>query len=346
MSSTLASLNEVQLPAELPPIMITCFTRPDLLKEVISAIKKQTLLPSKIIVFVDGARNKQDKILTNQCIELFSEFSDRIDIEIIVRDKNLGCDLNVISAFNYIFTKYSSVVYLEDDVVPNIYFYECICRLLEVYKNIKKVFSVNGYETGSSLISESIKEDFFMSNRFFSWGFATWADRWHSLDIEKVKQSYNPFGKFYDIPLNQQTKLTMINQYYLEKTGKTDWVITVTLAALYLGYSHVVPKISFVRNIGFGHPESETYRGKEAQWVNCSYDDSFNPDKVPVNADMIESFKKPLTEVEIAKFLTNKNLYISINDAKKILQKYQGWQFKIILLKLILKQQFKRRFKT
>lgn len=339
------SLNEVEIPSELPPIFITCFTRPDLLKEVLAGIEKQTLLPQKIYGFIDGARNEKDAFLIGECIRLLQEISNKFEVEIVTHKQNLGCDLNTIGGLSEVLSKHSTVVYLEDDVVPNIYFYDRICRLLEAYKNVKQIFSVNGYATIPAGVSEVIKEDFMISNRFFSWGFATWADRWYSLDIEKIKQSYNPFHSYDNIPLNPQTKFTMINQFHLEKTGKTDWVITVTLNSFYKGYVHITPMVSFVRNIGFGHPESETYQGGEPKWVNCAYDEEANLDKLPTKIELIDEIKKPLTDLEIIEFFKKKKVYLQAKEAWNLLFKYPSWKFKFLLGKLFISQQIKRRFK-
>ena len=348
MLSTFTSLNEVVLPAELPPIMIVCFNRPDLLEQVLPAIEKQTILPPKIIAFVDGPRHEKDAVAVGKCIDLLTNFSQKISVEIFAREKNLGCSLNVVNAFTETLGRYSSVVYLEDDTVPNIYFYDRMCRLLEFYKDTKEVFSVNSYETSPHNLVNTIKEDFLISHRFFPWGFGTWCDRWFSLNIDKIKQNYNPFDKFYNIPLTEQTKLTMINQYYLEKTGKNDWSITLNLASFQKGYIHIVPKISFIRNIGFGHPESFTYKGggknSEPKWVNSNYSDYFNPHQLPDRIKPVEQVGKLLTDLQVVEFLSQKNLYISWSDTKQLFFKYQSWQFKFLLLKLFLNQQVKRRF--
>jgi hypothetical protein len=40
------SLDEVPLPSPLPPVILTVFTRPDLLKEVLKGLTQQTLSES------------------------------------------------------------------------------------------------------------------------------------------------------------------------------------------------------------------------------------------------------------------------------------------------------------
>ncbi|NET49110.1 MAG: hypothetical protein F6K09_10375 [Merismopedia sp. SIO2A8] len=113
----------------------------------------------------------------------------------------------------------------------------------------------------------------------------------------------NPFGEFYDIPTNAQTVMTLINQFWLEKNKKTDWVIAFTLAALYQKKVHIVPNFSFIRNIGFGHPEAKTYWGKEQDWVNARYDKDFCPNKLPTSLDRPEAIARPLSGTELLQHL-------------------------------------------
>ena len=342
--SAFISLSDVPISSELPPIVIICFTRPELLQEVIAAIEQQTLLPQKILAFVDGARNGQEAELVEECIQLLTKLASKFEVQIITRAKNLGCDLNIIEALSEVLGQYSSLVYLEDDVVPNPYFYDRMCRLLEAYRDVKQVFSVNAYATIAGGAEQVIQEDFMISNRFFCWGFATWADRWYSLDLEKIRQGHNPFGKFYHIPLTAQSKLTMVNQFYLERTGKTDWVITVTLACLFQGYVHVTPMVSYVRNIGFSHPRSKTYRGGEPLWVNSGYNSVACPDKLPLAVELIDQLKRPCQDLEEIEFITRKNLDLRANEVWYLFFKYHSWKVKFLLLKLFIFQQIKRRF--
>jgi hypothetical protein len=142
MSSNLKlpiSLDDVPLSEEFPPIVLTAFTRPELLKEVLSAIAQQSLLPQQILAFIDGPRTVYD----GHCLSLLREFSETIPVKIVTRSRNLGCDENTVSALTEVFSSYSALVYLEDDDVPNPCFYERMCRLLEAYRSHPQVFSLS-----------------------------------------------------------------------------------------------------------------------------------------------------------------------------------------------------------
>lgn len=333
-----ASLDDVDLPEELPPIVIPAFTRPDLLKEVLSAINQQSLLPSNIIALIDGARKPEDIPLIENCVLLLRDFSKIVPTHIIKRESNLGCDKNVILGFTEVLANHNSIVYLEDDVVPNPYFYDRICRLLEVYRECKQICSVSAYATYPAELEIASDVDFILSNRVFCLGMGLWADRWQELDLANHLDQYNPFGKFYNIPATSQTKMTIANQFWLEKNLQTDWVITFTLAALYHHKVHIVPTKSFTLNIGFGHPEAKTYKDKEPSWVNSKYDENFYPNNLPPNLDLPSQLKRPLSDAELMQHFFNQGIWLSPSAFLYLFRRSNSLNGRVLVLKLFLKR--------
>jgi glycosyltransferase involved in cell wall biosynthesis len=305
------NLDEAPLPVNLPPVVITAFTRPDLLQPVLDSIAQQTLSPQEIIAFLDGPRHAKDEALIEQCVELLQAFetSDRT-VQIIRWPQNLGCDQNVIAAFTKVFETHETLVYIEDDDWVNPCFYDRMCRLLELYKDCPQIFSVSGYAS-LAMPREEIETDFFLSRRVFSWGFGIWRDRWQAMDLLHQSGQYNPFDQFYRLPTTVESKMTLVNQFWLEKNYQTDWVITMTVYALSQNKFHLVPKHSIVKNIGFGHEQSETYRGKEAAWVNSGYDEAFIPKTLPEQLTLHNQLSRELTGVELAQFLGRKNIWLT-----------------------------------
>jgi glycosyltransferase involved in cell wall biosynthesis len=330
------SLDEVPLPSSLPPVILTVFTRPDLLKEVLKGLTQQTLSPPQIIAYVDGARSELDLPLIDQTIALLQEFSSKIPVDIRLRSQNLGCDQNVILAFTEILSTYESIVYLEDDDFPNPYFYDSMCRLLEAYREHKKIFSISGYATFPEQAYPLLEEDFALSRRVFSWGFGIWADRWNDIALINQSKQYNPFGKLYNIPATVQTKMTIINQFWLERNGQTDWVITLTLASLYQDRVHLIPKTSLIYNIGFGHPESKSFKDKEPSWVNSAYSSSFCPNSLPSTLELIDLLKNEISGIELAHYLYRKGVYIDLEALFYYLKKYRDLQSRLEFVKLFM----------
>jgi hypothetical protein len=298
-----SSLNQVPLPKVLPPVVIVAFTRPDLLTQVLAALTEQTLRPPKILAYLDGSRGPKDTPLIQDCIRLLEQFDATIPVEIVARSENLGCDRNVILTLTEVLADYPAVVYLEDDVVPNPCFYDRVCRLLNLYADQKQVFSISGYANFPDEVRPEIDGDFIVSNRIFALGFATWADRWQAIDLINQPSAPNPFGDFSRIPPTLQTRYTMVNQFFMERNRKTDWVISMTVAALYRGYVHVIPTRSMVRNVGFGHAEAVNYRGAEPDWANANYDAVAVPDALPQDLERLPRLAMALSGVELAAHL-------------------------------------------
>lgn len=306
------SLNRVSLPEKLPPILLVAFTRPDLLEKVLIGLSRQTLLPQKIIALIDGARSYQDRSAIEHCIQLLTEFSAQVPVEIRRRTKNLGCDLNIVLGITEVLAAHPALIYLEDDIVPNPHFYDRMCRLLEAYDGQKQVFSVSAYASFPAQVQPLINTDFSVSNRVFSWGLGLWADRWHEANLAHQGPQYNPFGSFFKIPPTLQTKMTLVNQFWLEKNSQTDWVITMTLAALHAGKIHIIPKTSLVENIGFGHPEAKTYHDQpEAPWVNAQYAATANPDSLPEHLALPKSLQHNIAGIELAQHLAKENVWLN-----------------------------------
>ncbi|MDJ0680365.1 MAG: hypothetical protein QNJ18_10930 [Xenococcaceae cyanobacterium MO_167.B52] len=330
-------LDQVKIPEKLPPLVLVAFTRPDLLKEVLVGVSQQSLLPQQIIAFVDGARKPQDEPLIKQSIELLGALSDLVPVKIVARPENLGCDLNVILGLHEVLSDYDSLVYLEDDTIPNPCFYERMCRLLEAYCERKEVFSISAYASFPEEFNQS-DQDFILSKRVFSWGWGIWSDRWQEIDLVNQSPPYNPFGSFTNIPLTVETKRTMTYQFWLEKNLKTDWVIAATLGALYHNKIHIITTTSFVKNIGFGHPESKNYnKGKDVLWVNARYDSSVYPNTLPSTLELSPDLNRSLDGQELAQYLqSRKNMWLNVADIWQLLQHYSDFYSKVLLLKFFI----------
>ncbi len=322
------SLNTIE-PVTLPPIVLVAFTRPELLQPVLDALAHQTVRPSEIIAFIDGPRHAQDEPKIKACVVLLETFRTLLPVRIIQRSENLGCDRNVLMALAEVAAEQESFVYLEDDVVPNPCFYDRISRLLSAYRSHKQVFSVSAYANFPDELDTHLTEDFMASNRVFALGFGTWSDRWQALNLIDKPSDYNPFQSFASIPANLQTKYTIVNQFFIEKNKKTDWVITLTLAALANNFVHIIPKRSFVKNIGCGHPDAKTYRDGVPDWINQRYDADATPDSLP---DSLPETLKPLngqqrsiTGVElIEQFRRSDGMWLNRTALKTLLRQYSS----------------------
>jgi hypothetical protein len=326
-------------PITLPPIVLVAFTRPELLQPVLDALTQQTVLPSEVIAFLDGPRYPQDEPKIKACVVLLETLRTILPVQIIQRSENLGCDRNVLEALTEVAAEHESFVYLEDDVVPNPCFYDRMSRLLTAYREHKQVFSVSAYANFPDELDADLTEDFMVSNRVFALGFGTWADRWQALNLVNSPSQYNPFQSFAMIPANLQTKYTIVNQFFIEKNNQTDWVIALTLATFQKNWVHILPKRSFVKNIGCGHPEAKTYRDGVPDWINQRYVPEDIPDSLPITLDPLNGKQRSLTGVELVEhFRRSKGMWLNRAALKLFLNQYPNLEDKRAICSFFLER--------
>lgn len=306
-SSQSRLLKNVSLPQPLPPIFMTAFVRPDLLEPVLDGILKQTVMPEKIIAAVDGARRESDLPGIKGCLELLQTKCGDIEVEIIERPENLGCDRSIVQGISQVLETHDALIYLGDDNLPNPYFYETICRLLSAYRDEPRIASISAYAGLPAALEIPENCDFLTSRRLFDWGFATWGHKWREINLGSGGEALNPFGTFYKMPATLQTKMTMHNQFWLEKNKGTDWVITFTVVSLFLDKVHLISTKSLIENIGFGHPESYHYKGAEPDWVNSRFDADYCPQYLPQTLALPDLFEKKLSHLELLQTLQGKS---------------------------------------
>ena len=175
----------------------------------------------------------------------------KIKVYYLILNKNLGCQKAVFSALNWFFSNEKKGIILEDDILPNKTFFEFCNKLLTKYNYNKKIFSISGY---NPLKKTKIKADYFFSNIFFSWGWATWRDRW------LVAKKFIPNSKWknslkssdWQLFLDDNIKKRYFSRIYnLISENKIDsWAFLWLLFGVINKSKFVVPKYNLVKNTG------------------------------------------------------------------------------------------------
>ncbi len=311
LSSTL--LSQVQVPQTLPPILIIAFNRPDTLEQVLRSLSDQSLLPDKVIAYVDGPRGPSDIEKVQQCIDLLTGYRLPGSLELHVRSQNHGMNRNTLEAISEALTSHESVVVIEDDILPNPFFYELMVKLLSVYSEEKNIFSISGYahwresdfsicyEKEFNQIQEQLSTDFICINRLIAWGWATWADRWQKAMSNQMTSKLPYFSLLFRplYPYTYQLNYFLISQIIKRKLV---WDTPLALNCLLKGYIHLCPQYSMIRNIGFGeeatHTKSNTY-----SLMNQSYRADFCPESLPESLQCHPIMLKPLSLLALVRLL-------------------------------------------
>ena len=166
------------------PIVVFAFNRLEPMKATIkSLLLNPEAKDSHLYVFVDGARpsrNGEDRAVESvrnyvKTIKGFRKITYRF------ADSNRGLGPSIIAGVTEVISIHGSAIVLEDDLMVQPNFLKFMNDGLSTYAESPEVWSICGYSNKVD-IPDDYPYDAYFSTRSSSWGWATWADRWNSVD--------------------------------------------------------------------------------------------------------------------------------------------------------------------
>jgi hypothetical protein len=156
------------------PILILGFNRPDLLKELVSSLRK--LAPTTLLIAIDGPRSyvHSDEFDVLSSKKVLDEIDWHCEIHTLFRQVNLGCGEAVSSAIDWAFTIVEEVIILEDDIRPSGEFFLFCEQGLSIYRDHSDIFTLGGFNRSPT---ENVDSDL-LSAYPEIWGWATWKTKW------------------------------------------------------------------------------------------------------------------------------------------------------------------------
>ena len=232
------------------PIVLFCYNRLDYLKKTIRSLKKNKLSRfSKLIIYSDGPKNKIDDQKIKKLRRYLKSLKGFKNIYIKENLKNKGLAQNIIDGLNKVFSKHSSAIILEDDLLLSNNFLKYMNEALQLYKNKKKVISIHGYSYPIKF--QKSDPDYFFLRGADCWGWAAWSRSW---------KLFNKNGDFLRKKLNKKKLVKQFNFNnsfnYMKMLddqieGKNNsWAIRWYASAFLKNKLTLYPKNSFVKNIG------------------------------------------------------------------------------------------------
>lgn len=251
---------------ELAPIVVFAFNRPDALKNcIVSLLNNVESKDSILYVFVDDARANKDgeKELVNEVREYVKSITGFKSLHYQFAEKNKGLAPSVIAGVTQIINQYGKVIVVEDDLFVSKNFLAFMNVGLTKYQENKKVFSICGY-SNTVKSSKDYPYDAYFCTRSSSWGWATWKDRWDSVDWElknwnEHKKNARLFNKW-----GGSDCWKMLNDWRLGKNSS--WAIRFCYAQFLQNALSLFPLISKVGNEGF---DGRGTHGKK--WTRAKY---------------------------------------------------------------------------
>lgn len=262
------------------PIILFAFNRPDALKNTVEHLLHcDGVEESPLYIFVDGPRPGREG--ESEKVEKVRDYVTTVrgfkEVSYFFETENKGLAQSIISGVSRIIDKHGRVIVLEDDLEVAPGFISYMNTMLDGFENDRRVMQISGFSTKFN-IPKDYPHDVYLNRRAESWGWATWKDRWDSVDWEiseigqlksdrKFKRAFNDIGSdMYDMLMDSVA------------TGRI-WAVKFAYAMFRQRAFQVSPIYSLVRNEGFG-----------ADSTNCN---SYNHYKYIFN-DWQHVFKVPV----------------------------------------------------
>ena len=164
------------------PVVLFAFNRPDTLRVTLDALAANDLASeTRLFIRLDGPRNEAEADLVSAVREVACRAHGFKSVDVVGSDKNRGLATSVIAGVEEILAFSEEVIVMEDDLVTHPEFLTFLNAALDRYRDDPAVFSVCGYSSDVR-VPAGYGYDAYFCPRSSSWGWATWRDRWRSVD--------------------------------------------------------------------------------------------------------------------------------------------------------------------
>lgn len=248
------------------PIVVFAFNRPALLQQTLHALAHNELASeSTLTIYCDGPRRQDEKKSTDAVRAIAGNAEGFASVSVVAREKNMGCAASIIAGLQQMFARHERLIIIEDDILCSPHTLGFLNDGLERYAACKTVFNIAAWSPPKKRFSVPARYewDVYAIPRMNGWGWATWRDRFASVDwsvpgYEKFCRSTTLRAAF------DAGGADMSGMLDSQMHGEIDaWDIRMDYARFSQGCVGINPVRSYTTNIGFGcgtHTTTHTNR--------------------------------------------------------------------------------------
>ncbi len=274
------------------PTAVVCYNRPDLLKQVIIALREHEA--TDLTFFSDGPKenDEHDADLVWQIRTMIGAI-DWTQPRIVCHERNVGQKAAVPFAADSMFGLYDWAIILEDDCVPQPYFFDFVGECLARYADNEDVYGIVGYVP---LLPDDVIEraeyDCFFYPRMGTCGWASWRRAWQyhtERDLPTIEGWARDGGV--DLAMGGRDILRMLAK--MRNQRRINWSLTWLITIYARNGYYVYPYESHIQNIGFGTGVSQSAKTppiRLAQSKPTRFPPAVEID-VPASAALLEHYR-------------------------------------------------------
>lgn len=236
------------------PVALFVYNRPEHTKKTLERLSKNVGASElELYVFADGAKansSAEDLRKIKQVRELIAQQTWPRKTTVITQETNQGLARSIISGVSKVLDAHDAVIVLEDDICTSPAFLSFMWDALACYQQEKEVMHISGYTFPIRFPREYTHETYF-TRLPFSWGWATWKDRWESFEYEP----HTLWKSLKERKLLGKMDFEDTNDFHVQLTlnlkGKINtWAVFWYATMLLRGGLALCPTSSLVENIG------------------------------------------------------------------------------------------------
>ena len=293
------------------PVALIAFNRPDVTRRTFEAIR--AVQPQRLFLICDGPRaERPDDAERCAAVRRVLESVDwPCQVESRLSADNLGCEGNVETGLDWVFSQVDRAIVLEDDCLPHPLFFRFAEEMLDRYDDDLRVWHVAGNSHG--VPPRMYHGDSYGFSTWASvWGWATWRDRWQRhrevFPRDHVHRSADDAG---DNPTRTRpagarpgTLVTRAGERHFAEAARSHDIVTHGwdkhwwLTIMTEGGLSISPAVNLVENVGFG--ADATHTGSPGRRDTTATPMEFplrHPGRVALNEDVERELELELTRI-------------------------------------------------
>lgn len=279
--------------ADIPPVLVTMFNRPDHATRVIAEIAR--VKPKRIFLAVDGPRPDvaTDSAGVEGCRALVSLIDWECELQTRFREENMGCREGMIDAVSWFFDHVECGVILEDDCLPHETFFTYASAVFAAFGDDPRLMQLSGY----GHVGNSEGSVYFLPLTS-SWGWGSTRSVWR----EFIRQRGNLVADFETHPelhgrFDLDEAFPYSKMFLRNMKGKvSSWAILFYWFVFRSGGLVAYPPQSLIQNFGFdgSGTHGNARSGGAEDWFPAGLSEIRMPDSLTLDESLFAEVRQIL----------------------------------------------------
>lgn len=239
-------------------VVLFIFIRLDSVLEILSVLSQ--VKPPRLYLIGEGYRpnrlgEDQRVLLIRDTVKKAIDWPCEVYENFVEID--IGAGRRISTGISWVFEHEESAIFIEDDVIPSLSFFQFCDEMLDMYHNHPEIMAISG---NNVIPDYPIASSYTFSSIPFVWGWASWKRAWEGYDYHisnwpEIKKSKR-FKKLFENPRFYEMREHEFDLAYrgIDFTWDYQWQYHLLM---HQGMC-IVPKTNLVRNVGIGSDATNT----------------------------------------------------------------------------------------